>query len=194
MNLNKRLDSIRPRLESEEFRKGRGLANEINFYIFDYDPRDEMVVRNYIQSLKTSFNSKHDDIRIVEFDLYQLMLQILEDKNYLDRIGKMEEEKKSESVISPIKRTLHLTLKDDKIINEIIKDLQPNDIIFLTGVGKVWPIIRSHTVLNNLHGKLNKTPLILFYPGNYNDKKLILFKEIDDGNYYRAFRWFSDGV
>ena len=74
MNLNKKLDSLRPKIESEDFRHGKGLANEINFYIFDYEPKDEMEVRTYLKSLQNSINSKYDDIRIVEFDLYQLML------------------------------------------------------------------------------------------------------------------------
>ena len=63
-----------------------------------------------------------------------------------------------------------------------------DDIVFLTGVGKVWPIIRSHTVLNNLHRALDKVPVVLFFPGTYDGGSLMLFNEIKDDNYYRAFQ------
>lgn len=43
-----RLDKILPILMDEKFRKNKGLGNEIGFYIFDYDPKDEMIVREYI--------------------------------------------------------------------------------------------------------------------------------------------------
>ena len=195
MNLYKKLDSLRPKIESEDFHHGKGLANEINFYIFDYDPKDEMEVRVYLKSLQTSINSKHDDIRVVEFDLYQLMLQVLDEKNYLPQIGEMEEEVGSESLIEPIQSSLRLALNDDIIIDFIIQNISPEtDVVFLTGVGKVWPIIRAHKVLNILHIKLDKTPLILFYPGSYANESLNLFNEINDGNYYRAFKWITEGV
>ena len=195
MDLNKKLDSLKPKIESEEFRNGKGLANEINFYIFDYAPEREMEVRSYIESLKNSLNSKHDNIRIVEFDLYQLMLQILDAKNYLERIGTMEESGKSESLSRPIKSSLRLTSKDDQIIEYITQNTnRETDVVFITGVGKAWPIIRSHTILNNLHSKFDKTPLILFYPGSYTPEGLSLFNEINEGNYYRAFKWVTEEV
>ena len=107
----------------------------------------------------------------------------------------MEEGGGSESLKKPIKSSLRLTLNDDKIIELITQNISPDkDVVFLTGIGKVWPIIRAHTVLNNLHSKLDKTPLILFYPGNYTTKGLNLFNEINDGNYYRAFKWVTEGV
>ena len=61
------------------------------------------------------------------------------------------------------------------------------DLVFLTGVGRVWPVVRSHTVLNNLHHVLDKTPVIMFFPGRYDGTELRLFGRIKDDNYYRAF-------
>jgi len=188
MSLNKRLDLIEPKILEPGFRTGRGTANEVNFWIFDYDPDDEMAVRAHIEFLANRINGKHDEIRIVCYDLFTLMLDILRSKNYLEKVKQMEESKGSESIINPIKRTLRLTEDDDMIISKIVENLVPEkDIIFLTGVGKAWPIIRSHTILNNLHSKVDKNPLIMFFPGNYTNE-LRLFGEITDDNYYRAFK------
>lgn len=188
LTLNKRLDLIEPKILDRRFRTGRGTANEVNFWIFDYDPEDEMAVRAHIKYLEQRVNSMYDDVRIVRVDLYDLLLSILREKNYLDRVLQMEQIKGSEAIINPIKKTLRLTLDGDLVIGKIVENIVPErDVIFLSGVGKAWPIIRSHTILNNLHSKVDKNPLVMFFPGEYTNE-LRLFGEITDDNYYRAFK------
>ena len=186
--LNERLDLIKPKILSREFRAGQGLGNEINFWIFDYDPQDEMAVRSHIRYLQESVAAERDDVHVTVFDLFDLMVEYLDEKEYLDKVLKMEKDRTSDSIINPIKKTLRSTLADDVIVSKIAENSNPNtDIILLCGVGKAWPIIRSHTVLNNLHSRIETTPLIMFFPGVY-DSELRLFGEITDDNYYRAFR------
>lgn len=188
MTLNKRLDLIEERILEPVFRTGRGTANEVNFWIFDYDAEDEMAVRAHVDYLKERVNGLYDDVRIICFDLYDLMLEVLREKNYMDKVIAMEEAKGSDVIVSPIKKTLRLTLDSDLIIEKITRSLVPErDVIFLTGVGKAWPVIRSHTILNNLHSRLDKNPLVMFFPGEYTNE-LRLFGEITDDNYYRAFK------
>ena len=188
MCLNKRLDLIEPKILEKGFRTGRGTANEVNFWIFDYDPEDEMAIRAHVDFLVNRINSFHDDVRIACFDLYDIILDALRAKNYLGKVKQMEESKGSDAVINPIKRALRLTEDGDLIIGKIVENLTPEkDVIFLTGVGKAWPIVRSHTILNNLHSKVDKNPLVMFFPGNYTNE-LRLFGEITDDNYYRAFK------
>ena len=188
MSLNKRLDLIEPKILEPGFRTGRGTANEVNFWIFDYDPEDEMAVRAHVDFLASRINGKHDDVRIACFDLFDLMIGVLDSKNYLAKVEKMEQTKGSNAIVNPIKRTLRLTETDDLIIAKITENLTPErDIIFLTGIGKAWPVIRSHTILNNLHSKVDENPLVMFFPGEYTSE-LRLFGEITDDNYYRAFK------
>ncbi|MGB8453169.1 MAG: DUF1788 domain-containing protein [Anaerocolumna sp.] len=188
MTLNKRLDLIEEKILDPNFRTGRGTANEINFWIFDYDAEDEMAVRAHTDYLLERINGLHDDVRIIRFDLYDLLLEVLREKNYLDKVIAMEDAKGSEAIINPIKKTLRLTLDGDLIINKISRSLIPErDVIFLTGIGKAWPVIRSHTVLNNLHSRIDRNPLVMFFPGEYTNE-LRLFGEITDDNYYRAFK------
>ena len=78
---------------------------------------------------------------------------------------------------------------DDSLIVQHIKENTPeNSVVFLTGIGKCYPILRSHKVLNNLHQAFVRVPVVMFFPGTYNEQELILFNEIKDDNYYRAFR------
>ena len=188
MSLNTRLDLIEPKILDKNFRTGRGTANEVNFWIFDYDPEDEIAVRAHIDFLVNRINGKHYDVNIACFDLFDLMIDVLQTKNYLEKVKQMEESKGSAEIVNPIKRTLRLTEDGDLIIEKIVENLTPlKDTIFLIGVGKAYPIIRSHTILNNLHSKVDKNPLVMFFPGNYTNE-LRLFGEITDDNYYRAFK------
>ena len=62
------------------------------------------------------------------------------------------------------------------------------DLIFISGIGSVWPLMRGHDLLNNLHALLGDTPVVLFYPGSYDGQSLSLFGRVTSSNYYRAFK------
>lgn len=114
-----RLDKILPILMDEKFRENKGLGNEIGFYIFDYDPKDEMIVREYISFLKNKVNNDSTPFNIREFDLYDIMIEIIETKGYLEKVFEMEQEKGTAAVLKPIKSTLRLTQKNDLIVEYI---------------------------------------------------------------------------
>lgn len=183
-----RLDAIIPKITDKSFRENKGLGNEIGYYIFDYESKYELLVREHIEFVKQKINDEHSDINIKEFDLYEVMLEILDGKGYLQKNIEMEEKKGSEYVFNATKKALRLTLKNDMIVEYIVNRVEPNDIVFITGVGKAWPIIRSHTVLNNLHKAIDQVPVVMFFPGEYDGLELVLFDEIKDDNYYRAFQ------
>ena len=192
MNIYERLDKILPKIQEKRFRENKGLGNEIGYYIFDYNPDDELVVRNHIKFLKDKINNNDNDFKIKEFDLYEITLEILEEKGYQAKIFEMEKEKGTDYAIKAIKKTLRLTQKNDLVVEYISSRVEKDDIVFLTGVGKSWPIIRSHTVLNTLHSVIENVPLIMFFPGTYDGLELRLFDDIKDDNYYRAFKLIED--
>ena len=183
-----RLDEIIQRITKESFRKNTGLGNETGYYIFDYEPKYEMLVREHVHFLKQKINDGDYGFKIKEFDLYEIMLELLESKGYLEKNFKMEQVKGSEFVFNATKKALRLTEKNDLIIQYIKDRVEKGNVVFITGVGKAWPIIRSHTVLNNLHQVLDEVPVIMFFPGVYDGLELVLFEEIKDDNYYRAFK------
>ena len=128
------------------------------------------------------------DLNIVEFELYEIILEILDSKGYLKKNFDMEIKRGSEQVFNATKKALRLTLDNDLVVKYISERLEGADIVFLTGIGKAWPIIRSHTILNNLHRIVEKQPLVMFFPGNYDGGTLMLFNQLKDDNYYRAFQ------
>ena len=69
------------------------------------------------------------------------------------------------------------------------------DILFLNGCGSIFPFLRTHTILNNLHMHITK-PIIVFFPGESVSKgspyaSFKLFNQIDEGNDYRAANIFQ---
>ena len=187
MEFNERLDKIWERISDEDFLANRGVANEVRYYVFDYEPCDELIIRDKIKSLKKQNNPDADGFQIVEYDLYEMVLQILEEKGYIDKCIKFEEQKGMEYLYTAVTKMLRLTNDDNLIVNRIVETVPQNAVVFLTGVGKVFPFVRSHNVLNNLHQVLDSVPVVMFYPGTWNGQSLSLFGTITDGNYYRAF-------
>src|SRR5699024_3277635 len=152
-DIHQRLSEIKEKITEESFRENKGLGNEIGFHIFDYEPEYEMLVRDYIYNLKRQIEREYEEVKIREIDLYEIMLEVLDEKGYLQKNFQMKQKKGSEYVFKATEKTLRLTSQkeDNKIVQYIIDRTSDDEIVFLTGVGKVWPIIRSHTVLNNLH-------------------------------------------
>lgn len=187
-SIYERLDEITDIICQESFRGNKGLGNEIGYYVFDYEPRYEMLVRDHVQFIKEKINGGNHDFSIKEFDLYEIMIGILDSKGYLEKNFEMEGKRGSEFVFNATKKTLRLTDKNDQMIQYIKDRVGSDDIVFLTGIGKVWPIIRSHTILNNLHSAIDEVPVVMFFPGVYDGLELVLFGEIKDDNYYRAFK------
>lgn len=190
MEFHEKLDKIWNRVSEEKFLKNAGVGGEVRYYVFDYEPMDELIVREKIHSLQKRNNPDADGFRIVEFDLYKIIIGILEERGYIDKCIAFEEAKGREYLYNAVGKLLRLTNDDNLIVAKIvntINDMPDNAVVFLTGVGKAYPFLRSHNVLNNLHQVLDEIPVVMFYPGCWNGKRLSLFGTIEDGNYYRAF-------
>ena len=187
MEFQDRLDAIWNRISSREFLENKGVANEVRYYVFDYEACDELIMRQKIKDLLARNNPETDGFQIVEYDIYKLILSILEERGYVDKCIRFEKEKGREYLYNAISKLLRLTTDNNLIVNRIVENTQENSVVFLTGVGKVSPFVRAHNVLNNLHQVFDKVPVIMFYPGNWNGQSLSLFGTISDGNYYRAF-------
>ena len=186
-DIYQRIDEILPKITGPAFRQNKGLGNEIGFYVFDYDPEYEILVRDRTEFIKEKAKVAYG-LNIVEFDLYEIIIEMLESKGYLERNFEMEEKKGSEHVLfKATKSTLRITEDDDVFVKYVGERLEGADIVFLTGVGRAWPIIRSHTILNNLHRIVEDQPLVMFFPGTYDGGSLMLFNSLKDDNYYRAF-------
>ena len=188
MTLEERFDRAEAIIQKESFRKNKGLGNEVGYYIFDYPPEQELLVRERVAYIKRKNEQSQDEYRIVEFDLYNIIIDILEQKGYLEKCCEFEKKRGFERITKAVGNMLRITASDSVIVSHIKENTPEKSIVFLTGIGKCYPILRAHTVLNNLHQVIDHVPVVLFYPGKYDGQELILFSEIKDDNYYRAFK------
>jgi len=187
-NIESRLDKIEEKITNDDFLKNKGLGNEVGYYIFDYAPRNELIVRGHIAYLKEKINKSSSGLKIVEYDLYNMVIDILKDKGYLDKCFEFEKTKGLDFTYEAIIKMLRLTSKSNLLVTHIVENTPQNSVVFITGVGKCYPLVRSHNVLNNLHQILDSVPVVMFFPGIYSGQDLQLFGTIKDDNYYRAFK------
>ena len=185
--LNERFIELESRMSDAHVLLDLGKANELPFFIFDYDPADELKVRD--ETLKIKKNNQN----IQEFDLFNIVVELLNKEGYLETVKDFESQYDSEVMLEQLFRPF-LSLEEDN--NPIIDYFKSNiiddgnHIVLITGVGKAYPIIRSHTILNKLQPVIKNNPVVMMYPGRYDLNSsmcLRLFDRLGDDNYYRAF-------
>ncbi len=181
-----RLNQVIDRLLSKELLSNAGLGNEIGFYIFDYAPEQELQVRRFIETIKDQLGKRRPDLCFVHVNLFQLIIDYLRERKLLDKAFQMQKDKGDAALFKALKGPLH----EQKIAAYFVRTVEPDskDLILLSGIGNAWPLLRSHTLLNSLHPLIPDTPLVVFYPGQYDGQGLRLFGRIKERNYYRAFR------
>jgi hypothetical protein len=186
---NHLLDSI----SSERFLKMEGLGNEVPFFICPFKPEEfNDMNQMYTQLVNTLRNEK--GIQVLKINLYDLTITILKDRKIWNKVLELE---KSTSKME-LKELLQGVLDSEKYLIPAIKKKMEEDefdVMFITGVGEVFPYIRSHTVLNNLQSTAKDQPTVMFFPGEYNlsledGSTLNLFGKLPGDRYYRAFNIF----
>ena len=186
--LSERLDQMERKIKEPGFRENKGLGNEVGYYVFDYPAEQELLVRERIEYMKAKNAKGTDGFALVVYDLYDIVMDLLEKEGFLEQCFQFEKKKGMERIIKAVGNLLQLNDDGSLIVKHIQENTPKDAVVFLTGIGKCYPILRSHKVLNNLHQAMDRVPVVLFYPGKYDGQELILFAEIKDANYYRAFK------
>ena len=190
--LSGRLNQILPRITSEAFLSSEGIGNEIACYIFDYPVEDELKVREHIEMMMGRLASHHSELRVLHLNLLEVVLAYLEKRGLFEKALKMQAAKGDTAVL----RALKGPLAAEKLRDFIAAEHTPGDydLLLLSGVGSVWPMLRAHSLLNCLHTVMGKTPLVMFHPGSFDGTTLRLFGQITTTTsrpgtkpYYRAF-------
>ena len=187
-SLEERLDMVEKIIKQPSFRENKGLGNEVGYYVFDYPAEQELVVRERIQYMKAKNSKGIDGFDLVVFDLYDIVIDLLEREGFLEQCFKFEKKNGMERIIRAVVNLLQVNDNESLIVKHIQENTPQNAVVFLIGVGKCYPLLRSHKVLNNLHQAIDRVPVVMFYPGKYDGQELVLFGTIKDDNYYRAFR------
>lgn len=170
-------------ISSVPFLEKAGLGGELPFFIHSFPVSKQQEVEVHIQSLIKRL--QHTGIEVLEINLYQLCIDLLKRENLFDQIIQQEKKLPKQRLIRVLNGALNI---ENAIIPEVERRLKerPISVSFVTGVGAAFPIIRSHVILNNLQTLASDSPVVLFFPGTYNNRTLTLFDRLRDDNYYRA--------
>lgn len=195
-----RLNQLEGRINSEEFVKTSGTTNTVNYWVFDYHPKHELIVRERVNLIQKKYNDYHEKLKIYVVDLYELIIRHLESNNYIGYCKQFEKENGLDYVTAAVKNSLQLTSNEQtNAMVGYIKDIVPAKeaySILLTGVGKCFPLLQGPEVFNqilyNMPDEYRRIPIVLFYPGTYTEQELIIFNEMQEDNFYRAYRIVRD--
>jgi hypothetical protein len=171
-------------ISSKRFLSKEALGGEIPFFISAYNAEKELLVVESIRMLRKKLDTS--GVSVLEINLYDTVCQLLEEKGGMERMFRVEKRRGKEKFLKALQSTLNIHEVLMPRISEII-NANNADVYFLTGIGLVFPYIRSHNVLNNLQNVAKEAPTVCFFPGEYNGHSLNLFGKLKDDNYYRAF-------
>ncbi len=188
-NLQQAYEKLSQVVSSVGFLSNQGLNNEVPFHICPYDPANQMDVSQMVRQLKNDLRDK--GVSVVEVNLYDLVIEILKQEGDWEWLLENEANMSRDE----LKEELQGVLDIETVITPAISEkMQGADfqVLFITGVGEVFPYIRSHNILNNLQKRAKEKPTLMFFPGLYQHSlesgaSLVLFGKLQDDKYYRAF-------
>jgi hypothetical protein len=192
INLQASFDHLLAVLSGKRFLQKEGLGNEVPFFICPFDATISVEVARRQKQLINRL--EQSGIRVLEINLYDLSIEILKERGIWEQILEIEPSVSKDE----LKELLQGVLDPEANLVPAMADKLKNnefDMLFLTGVGEIFPYIRSHHVLNNLQSTAKEKPTLMFFPGTYTHSlesgaSLDLFQRLHDDKYYRAFNIF----
>ena len=176
-------------ISSERFLKQQGLGNEVPFFICPYRAEEGIEMSRMQRQLINRL--EQSGVRILEINLYDLAIEILKERGVWDRIFEVEQSVSKAELLELLQGVLD---SNAHLIPAIAEKMQQTEfeVMFINGVGEVYPYIRSHNILNNLQSTAKDQPTVMFFPGSYTHSladgtSLDLFGRLHDDKYYRAF-------
>jgi hypothetical protein len=180
-------------ISGQRFLSKQGLNNEVPFFICPFKPQDALEMERLRQKLVNRLDQS--GVRVLEINLYDLSLKLLQERDIWIQILEVEKTVSKEELKELLQGVLD---PENHLIPAIAETLKANefDVLFLSGIGEVYPYIRSHNVLNNLQSTAKEKPTVMFFPGVYSHSlesgaSLELFGRLHDDKYYRAFNIFQ---
>ncbi len=198
-------------ISGQRFLQMKGLNNDLPFYICEYKAAEAMDMQRMQRQLVNTLAGLHVDclqgrgVKVLEISLYDLTIDLLKAREGSDegvslweQILAGEPEWEKEALLELLQGVLDIKEHLIPAIGERIAQAD-YDVLFLSGIGEVFPYIRSHNVLNNLQSTAKDKPTVMFFPGEYRHSleqgaSLELFGLLHDDKYYRAFNLFESQV
>lgn len=183
-DLTKKFSHLYNVISTKDFLLKESLGGEIAFFIAAYEAEQELEVKDSIMRLIKKLDAA--GIKVLELNIYDIICDILEEKGGMERMFYVEKAKSKNKFLRALQSSLNIHQVLMPKIENIINSNEAK-VYFLTGIGLVYPFIRSHTILNNLQNIAKEAPMVAFFPGKYDGHSLNLFGLLKDDNYYRAF-------
>lgn len=187
--IQERFQHLLTLISSERFLKRQGLGNEVPFFICHFKAEEAVEMGRMQKQLINRLDQ--GGVHILEINLYDTSIELLRRRDIWDQILQMESTIDKDEIKELLQGVLD---PENHLIPEIAAKMRQAefDVMFITGVGEVFPYIRSHNVLNNLQSTAKDKPTVMFFPGAYthsleNGASLDLFGRLHDDKYYRAF-------
>jgi len=180
-------------ISHDNFLTMQGIGNEVPFFICPFDPKDslkmEVIEKNLLKNLKEK------SISILSINLYDLIIEMMKKEGDWDHYNQNETDLTKKDLLSELKDLLDV---EDYLIPAIEEKMINNNfkVMFISGIGHVFPYIRAHKLLNNLQKSAKDHPTLMFFPGEYSHSvaggaSLNLFNKFSTDHYYRAFNIYE---
>ncbi len=155
-------------LSHPHFLSMKGLANEVPIFIETYEPQDEDKVRIMIDHLATRLRTHGVSVAVV--DLFDLILEQLEEEGRLQPILEKERSIGKQKLLDMMS---NLADPKTRLIPRLMKKVGDDGVqlALLLGVGRVFPFLRTHTILESLQPAMVKRPVVMFFPGEYRQEE-----------------------
>ena len=180
-DLDSLFESVYRKLIDPEF--GTNLGGELPLYIQPFPKKLQSKIAPEICRLQQRLEKK--GITTVSINLYDLCISILQEEGILDTILESEKDIERNDLVATLDSVLDVQQTLIPRIKGIIEESQAQ-FAFIHAIGRVYPFVRSHAILNNIDELTSHCHLIFFFPGEYNNLQLNLFGRISDENYYRG--------
>ena len=159
-----------------------GIHSGVPFVIYTYPTELEKEMILEVGRISKKIERKELQVKKIRFDI--LFRKFTEQSlGNLQELYSLEAENRES-----LKRAIAKEI-GDKIIEHIITLSKESEkqVLLVYRAGAVHPILKVHSLMDSFENKI-KIPLILFYPGSSDKKKLrFLNKDIpEEGYYYRA--------
>jgi len=183
-----RFEHLLKLMSSRKFLDMTGPSNDVPYYICPFRVEETRSMYQYIEQLINALSLKQ--IKVLDINLYHLTIEHLRSISELDGLISRQPSTLLNKFFDSVSGITDAKDFTCPLMIQKIEAAAP-DIIFITGVGEVYPYIRSHKILSTLESKYTERPLVLFFPGKYETdsvkgSNLTLFGILDD-KYYRAF-------
>jgi hypothetical protein len=147
-----------------DFLAMKGLANEVPIFIQTYDPAQEDALRRMVDSLATRMRNR--GIAVTTVDLFDLVLDELAESEVLDELLENEAQWARADVLETLQ---NLSDPRTHLIPRLVRSMGGTDtqLTLVTGPGRVFPFLRTHTILESLQPAMLRHAVVMFFPGEY---------------------------